>query len=388
MVTERLYYRDSYLTEFTAIVVAAADDGRRVYFNRTAFYPASGGQPHDTGTVNGVRVVEVIDEGDRIAHVLAGPIDDAEARCRVDWARRLDHMQQHTGQHLLSAVLDELYEARTVGFHMSADYSTIDVSADSLNPAQVIRAEERANAIALENRPVTVSFEDSGAALGLRKPSDREGVLRIITIAGCDRTACGGTHVRATGEIGPILIRKVERAHGGTRIEFLCGMRAVRRARADYDALSRIARSLTVPLDDAPAVVAARNEALAASEKTVRKLSAELARARGRELYAAAAAGPGGLRRHMERIASGALDEDLRATAQGFTAGSKAVFIAAVEEPASVLLAVSADAGIHAGNALKAALAACGGRGGGSAQAAQGSLPSKEALEAVLAALP
>ncbi|MGE5487710.1 MAG: alanyl-tRNA editing protein [bacterium] len=388
MVTERLYYRDSYLTEFNAIVVAGADDGRRVYFNRTAFYPESGGQPHDLGSVNGVRVLGVIDEGDRIAHLLEAPIGEAEARCRIDWARRLDHMQQHTGQHLLSAVLEELFQAHTMGFHMSADYSTIDVSADGFSAAQVRAAEERANAIAFENRPVTISFEDSESALALRKPSERKGILRVVTIAGLDRSACGGTHVRSTGEVGPILIRKVERAHGGTRIEFLCGMRAVRRARADYDALSRIARSLTVPLDDAPALVAARSEALAAAEKNVRKLSAELARARGRELYSAAVPDANGLRRHTERIARGALGDDIRAMAQGFTACSKAVFVAAVEEPPSVLLAVSADSSIHAGNVLKAALTANGGRGGGSAQAAQGSLPSAEALKAVLAALP
>ncbi len=387
-VGQRLYYTDSFLADFTASVTGSADGGRRLYLDRTAFYPESGGQPHDLGSINGTAVLNVLEEeGGRIAHVLAGPLQASEVRCSIDWPHRFDHMQQHTGQHLLSAVVMEMFGARTVGFHMSADYSTVDLSG-ALDPAQSAAAEERANAIAFENRPVTVSFEESSADLGLRKPSEREGVLRIITIENLDRSACGGTHVRATGEIGPVLIRKIERAHGATRVEFLCGMRAVRRARADYDALSRIARALSAPLDETPALVAARNEALSAAEKTAHKLAVELARVRGGELYAAAAPRANGPRRHEHRIGKGALDDEVRALAQGFTAGPDAVFIGISEEPPSVMLAVSANAGIHAGNLLKSAVTAHGGRGGGSAQMAQGSVPDREALASVLAALP
>lgn len=384
--TERLYFTDPYLTEFTARVTGCSGDS--FYLDRTAFYPESGGQPHDLGTINGVPVVRIEEDDRGIAHILAEPVHSAEVRGIVDWARRFDHMQQHTGQHLLSAVLVDLYHAQTVGFHMSADYSTIDVSASALGSAQIAAAEERANALVFENRPVTVSFEEPSADLGLRKPSEREGVLRIITIEGYDRSACGGTHVRSTGEIGPILIRKVDRAHSATRIEFLCGGRAVRRARADFEALSRIARTLSAPLDETPALVAAQTEAFAAAEKNARKLAVELARMRGRDLYAAAAPDPAGLRRHELRIAKGALDDEVRALAQGFTANPKAVFVAVVEDPPAIMLAVSPDAGIHAGNVVKAAVTANGGRGGGSANAAQGSVPSREALAAVLAALP
>ncbi len=384
--TERLYYTDSYLTEFTARITGCT--GNRVYLDRTAFYPESGGQPHDLGAISGVPAVRIEEDDRGIAHILAQPVGGVEVRCTVDWPRRFDHMQQHTGQHLLSAVLVDLFGAQTVGFHMSADYSTIDVSASALSPAQIAAAEERANALVFENRLVTVSFEEPSTDLGLRKPSEREGVLRIITIERYDRSACGGTHVRSTGEIGPVLIRKVDRAHSATRIEFLCGARAVRRARADFDALSRIARTLSAPFDETPALVAAQTEAFAAAEKNARKLAVELARMRGRELYAAAAPGPSGLRRHDLRIAKGALDDEVRALAQGFTANPKAVFVAAVEEPPAVMLAVSADAGIHAGNVVKASVTANGGRGGGSASAAQGSVPTREALAAVLAALP
>ena len=299
--TDRLYYHDSYLTEFRARVVDASPDRQRVYLDRTAFYPTSGGQPFDTGELGGVKVLEVADEGDRIVHVLGGALaEGAEVAGRIDRDRRFDHMQQHTGQHLLSAVLIELFDAPTVSFHLGADACTIDV-ARGLTPEQLREAERRANQIVFENRPVTVSFQDSAEDLALRKPTEREGTVRIISIDNLDRSACGGTHVRATGEIGPILIRKLDRIRGNLRIEFLCGGRAVARARADFEALSEIARVFSSPLDDAPGLVAAQREKLQESERVRQKLATELAQASGRALYAEAVAGPDGMRRAIRR---------------------------------------------------------------------------------------
>lgn len=206
--TERLYYQDSYLAAFEARVVETADEGRRVYLDRTALYPASGGQPADAGTIAGIPVLDVIDEEDRVAHLAAAAVPAGVVPCAVDWGRRFDHMQQHTGQHLLSAVLVELFGVQTLSFHLGADASTIEVGAGVLDPHRVEAAERRANELVSENRPVTVTFEDAGGAEGLRKPSGRGGVLRVVGIAGYDRSACGGTHVRSTAEIGPILIRK------------------------------------------------------------------------------------------------------------------------------------------------------------------------------------
>src|SRR5450755_311240 len=171
--TDRLYYHDSYLAEFRARVVDTSPDRQRVYLDRTAFYPTSGGQPFDTGELGGVKVLEVADEGDRIAHVLAGALAETEAEVelagRIDRDRRFDHMQQHTGQHLLSAVLIELFDAPTVSFHLGADACTIDV-ARGLTPEQLREAERRANQIVFESRRVTVSFQDSAEDLALRKP--------------------------------------------------------------------------------------------------------------------------------------------------------------------------------------------------------------------------
>jgi alanyl-tRNA synthetase len=381
--TERLYYRDSYLTEFRAAVVETADQGRRVYLDRTAFYPASGGQPNDLGTIGPSPVVDVIDEDDRIAHVVALPVEAREVSCRLDWARRFDHMQQHSGQHLLSAVLADLCQAPMVGFHLGAEISTVDVGVAALDAAQVSRVERRVNELVFENRPVSIDFEDAAAASGVRKRTDRGGELRIVTIRDCDRSACGGTHVRATGEIGPVLIRRLDRIRGNVRIEFLCGMRAIARARADYDCLWQAARALGASLDETPRLVAAGLERLAEAEKSLRKLAAELAVTRGRELYAATEPDAAGLRRHYRRLASGALDDELRAAAQGFTSGARAVFVVRINNPPSLLLAVSPDAGFHAGQIVREAVSAAGGRGGGTAAAAQGGVPDTAALDAV-----
>ena len=384
--TERLYYQDCYLREFDARVVETGNEGRRVYLDRTAFYPASGGQPFDLGWLSGVRVLEVVDEGERIAHVVEHPVAAADVHGAVDWVRRYDHMQQHSGQHLLSAVFIELYGMETVSFHLGQEASTIDLEVSGIDAAQLRAVELRANEVVCENRPISVSFHHAGEELGLRKASDREGVLRVVSIAGLDRSACGGTHLHATGEIGPVLLRRLEKVRNTVRVEFLCGRRAVRRARADYDALFRVAQMLSSSLDDVPEAVAAQMESGREVEKQRRKLAADLAVYQGRELYESAMADAGGIRRLTRTVAAGSFD-DLRAVAQSFTAQSRAVFVGVIEDPPSVLMAVSADAGIDAGKVVKAALSEAGGRGGGSARMAQGSVPGRDLIAGVLARL-
>ncbi len=384
--SERLYYTDSYLRDFSARVIETSPDGRVVYLDRTAFYPTSGGQPFDLGTIGGIAVTEVYDEEERVAHRVAAPVAAGPVACAIDWRRRFDHMQQHTGQHLLSAVFEELFRLKTVSFHMGVDSSTIDLEGGAVDARVLADTERRVNEAIWENRPVAVQFEHAAEVQGLRKPSDREGTLRIVSIEGVDRSACGGTHVRATGEIGAVLLRKVEKVRQSSRVEFLCGGRAICRARADYDALSRTAQLFSAPLDEVPGMVAAAQETARAGEKARRKLELDLAAYQGRELYTATAPGAGGIRRVSRRAERGNLEE-LRAIAQNFTAGSKAVFVAALQDPASILLAVSEDAGIDAGKVLKAALTAHGGRGGGTARIAQGSVGDAARLDAILAEL-
>jgi len=380
--TERLYYDDSYLKRFRAQVVERSPDGCDVYLDRTAFYPTSGGQPHDTGWIQGVAVTEVADEGERILHRLARPVEGGEVDCELDWDRRFDHMQQHSGQHLLSAVLHQLHNAPTISFHLGREISTIDVGLAALEPARLKEAERRANEIVFENRPIRVHYQEASEAEGLRRASGREGLLRIVEIEGLDRSACGGTHVRHTGEIGVVLLRRTEKIRSNLRIEFLCGRRAVARARADYDALAEIARLFSAPLDEAPALVAAQQARLVEAEKARARLALQAAEARGRELYRSTAADAAGVRRLVRHSPAGGPGEELRAEAQGFTASARAVFLSTFDEPPSVLLAVSEDLGLDAGRLLKTLLAEAGGRGGGTARMAQGSLP-REALPGV-----
>lgn len=384
--TERLYYTNSYLREFRARVLDRSADGATLYLDRTAFYPTSGGQPNDIGSIDGIAVLDVIDDGERIAHRTASPVDAREVECRIDWPRRLDHMQQHSGQHLLSAIFIEQFGIETVSFHLGQEISTIDLEIPAVDMEKVMSVERRANEAVCENRPIVVTYEDSSAAADLRKPSDRGGTLRIVSIQGLDRIACGGTHVRLTGEIGLILIRRLEKIRNNVRVEFLCGMRAVRRARTDYSALSRIAQLFSTSLDETPQVAAAQLEAAREADRLKRKLDAELARYQGRELYETTAPDAAGIRRVIRRLPRGTLD-DLRPLAQSFTGQPKAVFAGVIEQPPSLLLAASADAGMDAGKTLQPLLAQAGGRGGGSARMAQGSVPGREALDEVVQAL-
>jgi len=379
--TDRLYYTDSYLHQFQARVTSV--DGQKVYLDRTAFYPSSGGQPFDIGNLGGIAVIDVVDEGDQLVHVLEKPLAPGEVTGEVDWVRRFDHMQQHTGQHLLSAVFAELFGISTVSFHMGAAVSTIDVSAASLSPSQTERVEERCAEIVAEARPVLITFEDATADLGLRKASERTGTLRIVSIENLDRSACGGTHVRSTSEIGAVQIRKLEKIRATTRVEFVCGTRAIRAARADFRLLSDVARTLSTPFEEIPALISAQIEKSKALEKTCQRLSTELAKREGAELHAATAPGDDGIRRVTH---NGPIDDAVRTRAQAFIGGGKAVFLAISDVPPSVLLAASTDSGVHAGNRVKEAVAAAGGRGGGNQTVAQGSVPA-ETLETVTAAL-
>jgi alanyl-tRNA synthetase len=384
--TDRLYYTDAYLTTFDAAVVARADAGRRIYLDRTAFYPTSGGQPFDTGRLGGVAVVDVIDEGDRIAHVVESPVAVDRLAGAIDWGRRFDHMQQHTGQHLLSAVIAERLGHATVGVHFGRESATLDLDTPGLGHAEIVEVEARANTAVTENRPVVVSFEEAGAAAGLRKVSDREGTLRIVTIQGLDRSACGGTHVRATGEIGPIAIRKVERVKQHVRVEFLCGVRAVRRARADADLLSALATSHSATAEELPALLEAQRAELKAGSAARRDLEEAVAGYRARELHAATPPDARGWRVAVVRETAGPL-ERWRALALAYGGLGGGVLIAVVEEPPTILLATAADTGLDAGRILKPALEAKGGRGGGNARVAQGSVRDAGALEGVVEAV-
>ncbi len=385
--TDRLYYTDSYLREFDATVVDRADEGRTVFLDRTAFYPTSGGQPNDLGRLGGERVVDVVDQGERIAHRLAEPLQSQDGvKGEIDWSRRFDYMQQHTGQHLLSAVIAELFGYRTVSVHFGEVSSTLDLDTGAFSHDQVIAAEDRSNEIAVEDRPVQVTFELAESATGLRKPSDRQGTLRIVSIEDLDRSACGGTHVRRTGEVGPILLRKVERVKQSARLEFLCGARAIRRARTDRELLARLAAGFSAAADELPALVEHLRADLKDQTAARRSLETQLAVVQARELYQAAVPDARGVRVVVMREPEWPIDR-LRALAQAMAALPRALFLGAVSQPPTLLVAASEDSGIDAGRLLRAGLERAGGRGGGSARMAQGSLQDPAAVDGLIAAI-
>ncbi len=246
--TERLYYHDSRLLEFDATVVGVSerDDGQiAVELDRTAFYPTGGGQPTDTGTLGEARVVDCIDaESDGVLHLILGSVPKIGDKIhgKIDGLRRLDHLQQHTGQHLLSAAFVKLFDAPTHSFRVLEHECEIDVALNNPTDARIEQAVDLANQIIWENRPMTVRqvTSDEAARLPLRKEPSREGELRVIEIADFDLTPCGGTHAKSTGEVGVIAVRSWERAKGLTRIQFMAGVRVL----ADYRKANRTARGV------------------------------------------------------------------------------------------------------------------------------------------------
>jgi alanyl-tRNA synthetase len=269
--TKRLYYEDAYLFEFDAEVVERREhEGRpAVLIDRTAFYPESGGQPWDKGTLGGARVVAVLDLDGAILHIVEGAVPEGRVRGAVDRATRFDHMQQHTGQHVLSQAFWELLKGETLSFHMGPEVSTLEIGLKSLSDADCDRVEDRANAIVWEDREVKTYFvpEEKIGEVPLRRPPKKQGLLRVVEVDGFDYSACGGTHVRRTGEIGAVKILGTERIRGNLRFEFLCGGRALR----DHRDKDRTVRRLAGAYSCAPVDVVGQVERLAAEHKVLKK---------------------------------------------------------------------------------------------------------------------
>ena len=370
--TDRLYYTEPSRREFDASVLEVVErEGRMlVRLDRTAFYPTSGGQPFDTGTLGGAKVVDVFDEtgeptGD-VLHVVDAPGVSAGERvtASIDWQRRFDHMQQHTGQHVLSAAFDALFDIATVSFHMSADVSTIDLAPDAA-AAQIELAEREANRIVWENRLVTVRFatEEEAATLPLRKPPKKSGTLRLIDVEQWDLSACGGTHVARTGEIGVIAVSGWERFKGGTRIAFVCGDRALARFRSLRDTTAAAVRALSVSEPEIPQALERLQSEARDHRRGIAALETALAGYRAAEFAASAEATPSG------RIVAQAVDADaagLKTLASAITAhAGVAAVLVSTSSPALVVVARAADLRVKANEVIAALTAKFGGRGGG-----------------------
>jgi alanyl-tRNA synthetase len=385
--TDRLYYTDPYLRTFDATIARVERRGDRlaVTLDRTAFYPTSGGQPFDTGTLAGLRVVDVVDEEDgSITHVAQGLSPAGEAgpegpalqvgdvvHGEIDWARRFDHMQQHTGQHVLSAAFDKLFGVRTVSFHLGAAVSTIDLARE-MTPAEITAAEAEANRVVWEDRAVAIRFVDAeeAARLPLRKEPARGGTLRLIEVDGFDLSACGGTHVARTGGIGVIAVASWERFKGGQRIEFLCGGRALDGYRTLRDMAARSVRILSVLPEELPAAIERLLSEVKDQKRAIGALQGDLARYRADEL--AAASEDAGTCRLVAR----AIDADANGLKHlaSAVASKPGLLVVLVSKSTPVLVAIarSSDVSISAQQLLTRLIAEFGGRGGGRPEMAQG----------------
>lgn len=294
MTAPRLYYADAYLREFSATVInhTTHQDRPALQLSQSAFYPTSGGQPHDLGTLNGIPVLDVIaDDEKSVLHILAEPLSAEQVEGRIDWQRRFDHMQHHSGQHILSRAFIELANAETVSFHLSENSVTIDLNRNDLTPAEIDAAENLANQIVTENRPIRAWFPaaDELAALSLRKISEKvTGAVRVVDIQNFDTTACGGTHVAFTGEIGLIKIVRLERMKSKlTRIEFMCGQRAIVDYRAKNDLLNTLATQMTTSYQDIPNVLEKLREENKSAKKSLKQARQELAAYQSQALWQA-----------------------------------------------------------------------------------------------------
>jgi alanyl-tRNA synthetase len=386
--TDRLYYTDCYLREFDARVTAVrtADGGVRVYLDRSAFYPASGGQPCDRGNLGGAKVLDVIDEGEAIAHVVGhGPESEAVVGA-IDWDRRFDHMQQHTGQHVLSAAFEEAAQLKTLSFHLGDEVSTIDLDSTRVGVRQIERAESRANQVVFENRPVEILFRNAAETreMQLRKPTGREGEIRLIRIEDFDLSACGGTHVSRTGAIGTILVRKVERMKDQTRIVFVCGGRALACARADLRILKETGFLLSSDYEHIPHLVRKQSEELRTAVKSIEKLTRKVAEYRARDFWQSTPERDG---RRTIRATFGS-DEDVEAKmiAHAIAAlPSCRALIAVRGQPAVLYFAQSEDGDSDMGSILRKTVEAFAGKGGGTRNFAQGGGLDATQLEQALA---
>jgi len=391
-VTEKLYYIDCYQKEFTAKIkdLRALEDGRcGVVLDRTAFYPEGGGQPCDKGWLDDIPVVEVYDDNGSVVHITAARPTTETVHGRLDWERRFDHMQQHSGEHVLSAVFSDLFGGENIGFHLGSEAVYIDVTMETLSAHQAAAAEKAANDVVFANLPVESAFVAGGGLAGykLRKqPAKGFANIRLVSMAGVDCCPCGGTHVAASGEIGLIKIRSWERKAGAIRVDFVCGGRALE----DYRQNSAVARDLSVqwsvPVAEVPAAAERQQSKLETLTGQLLAAKRELAVYRAEALYEKADS-ISDMKLAVSFIPEASAAE-LSDLARAVLARGRAVVLLAAGsaelDKSHFVFACTPGVPADMGRLLKKSLALTGGKGGGSAHWAQGGGSWSDKLENAL----
>jgi len=395
-VTERLYYTDSFLHEFEARVLSVAVTSERaaITLDRSAFYPASGGQNFDTGWLKPlgeadgvpVKVIEVAEDEQtgNVVHFLENTLSGLQAgstvRGIVDVERRRDHMQQHSGQHVLSAAFEKLFKLETVSFHMGEESCTIDLATLSIKPEQMRAAERLANEVVANDHAVEIRFVtlDEARTMGVRKiPAVEREKLRLIDIRDFDLNACGGTHVYSTGQIGVILLRKTEKVRQGTRVEFVCGLRAVSTARRDFESLTEAAALFSTQIYEVPQQVRKWQEEMKAAQKAQHRLLEEVAELQAERLLQAAET-RAGQKLVVEYFPERGL-AFLKMLAQKLThSGHVSALLACGGAQPSLVFAQTPGSSTDMGALMKETVQSLGTRGGGTRDMAQGGAPDGE----------
>lgn len=380
---DRLYYTDSYQTEFDGVIIHTTTvDGRAaVVLNRTCFYPTSGGQPFDTGRLADRQVLDVIvGEREDVLHVLDGPLAamtiGQTVHGAIDWPRRFDHMQQHSGQHLLSQLFYRQFGMETVAVHFGALESTLDLDAPSVNRVQLEEAEQAANDLAYAGMTIRAYevTDDELSQLPLRRPPKVTGRIRIVEIDGFDYSACGGTHVHTTAEIGPIKLTKQERRRGQTRITFLCGKRALADYLAKHRLLTEAAALFSAELSETPRLIERNLAQLKTLQRDLEIAQEELLGYEAAELVTAAGAPEHP--RIVSRFFAGRELNSLKGLANQLQQHPNVIALLAssVNDRLTIVFACSSHLGLHMGDLLRDTLQRVGGKGGGRPDFAQGGL--------------
>ncbi|MGC9399169.1 MAG: alanyl-tRNA editing protein [Anaerolineae bacterium] len=388
--TEKLYYADSKLRSFNATIVARAETerGPAVQLDRTAFYPTGGGQAHDTGTLNGIPVRDVwADDEGEVWHLLDRlPTGDA-VQGELDWARRFDHMQQHTGQHLLSAAFLRRFNANTLSVHFGAEENTVDLDLPQLTWEAAFKVEDEVNRIIWDDRPVEARFVTGAelAQMDVRREPQVEDHIRIVRVAGFDATPCGGTHVERTGEIGLVKLTGVSSYKGGVRVAFLCGKRALHDYRRAFQLLETLKRTLTVGQDELPDAVARLQDELKEHRRALHEAREALSALEAERLWEQAPTVEGV--KHIVAYWSHRPFESAQAVARQLREHPNTLILLATGGDGSLrlLCARSDDVDANATEILRAAAEPLGARGGGSPVMAQGGGPPVEADRALSA---
>jgi alanyl-tRNA synthetase len=393
MTTRRLYYDDSYQREFEARVLSCEPElhgstpAWGVVLDCTALYPTSGGQPHDLGKLGDANVLEVRDDGEDVVHVVDREVPLGSVAGCVDWTRRLDHMQQHTGQHLLSAMFQERYGRPTVSFHLGSDVCTIDLRGPEPTEEILEGAERAANQAISEDRPIAVRYgtAEEFAELGVRKEVERSGILRAIEIEGADLQPCGGTHVKSTAQIGIILVRRCTKMRQDWRVEFVCGRRAARVARHDFLFLRRAAEDLGCALDDVPASVQRAISERDLHFKNVRALLQRLAEADAVTALRSAELDGKGVRVVARVFGEDTQAEYLSNLAAQLAKTEKTIALLGRSACGHLIFAQHPSAGKDMNALLKQVLAQFAGKGGGTRDFARGKLNDAAQVERAVA---